>query len=182
MDPLPVSFFNFKRTVKQSHLEFYGQNPPDTFVYNRFGQPAFLYQFDQMFISIRTGSFHIHSGCYRLVACFLRSIGGMMKIVHHADSLIVGKYISVESPLVAQYILQQPLVGMDRHTIYLMVARHYTIDIRLLDCCLEGIQMIFAQFSFSHQCRSDIDTGFWLGIGDKMFAHSRQFSGSDPLS
>ena len=178
MDFLLVVFVHFKGTIEQPHLKLYRKNTPYTLVDNRFRQPALLYQFYQMFISIGTGCFHIHSGCYSLKARFLWSVGRMVKIVHHTYRPIVGEYISVEPPFVAEYILQQPFTGMDRHTVYLMVTGHNTIDIGLLNRRLKRIKMIFPQFSFSYQYRSNVNSGFGLGIGDKMLSHGRQLSGS----
>ena len=76
---------------------------------------------------------------------------------------------ALEAPFAAQHVAQQPLVGVNRYAVDLVVGGHDRADARLDDGGAEGCQEVFADFAFGVVRRAAVGAGFGLPVDGKVF-------------
>ena len=112
--------------VEQSHLELPEKHGRNQIVELRFLEHALLHKFHQVQIAVRIGQLNVDARFDRQLARFLFVLSDKVAVrvrpVSKLPDRVVIRYDkSLETPLLAQHIAQQPLIRMGRHAIDLVV-------------------------------------------------------------
>ena len=88
----------------------------------------------------------------------------MMGLRHHLDSEVVGDDVALESPLLAQNLVQQPAIHVRWHAVDLVVGGHHAAHARLLDRGLEGHKEVLADYALGDVAGRGVGAALGLGM------------------
>ena len=119
-----------------------------------------LDQLDQMFVAIRLGQLDVHAGAHReqtrllAVACHVVAVQ-FRPLGQLANGVVIGDDESVEAPLAAQHVAQEPAVGVRRHAVDLVVRGHDAHRVAFVERLLKrypklGPAKIFDALAFAY--------------------------------
>lgn len=113
----------FIGVAEKPQIVFHLQHPAARFVDTLFGYLAFLDGFLHSVEETARHHVHVSTGIHGKDTCFLER--GYSVGVHLCYGVIVGNYHSLESPLLAQHVFNEPLVGRCGYAVYCIERSHY---------------------------------------------------------
>src|SRR5512133_2203086 len=93
---------------------------------------------------------------------------------HPVYGIIVRNYISGETPLATEHLVEQPIVRMVRNAVDFVIRSHYRADIGLFHGHFKRIEMVFAKYPFRKIGRRQIRSAFGLSVTREMFGTGKQ--------
>ncbi len=168
-----------ERILEQAELELGAQQPSHDGVDGGLGNAALPDLIDECAVRLDVGQLDVHAGGEGSTRR-LRAVGrDVVEIGELRDGEPVGDDHSVEPPFPAQHIVQQPVIGVGRNAVHLVVRRHHAARACLLDDDFKGVEKHVPQRAFSVGRGADVRPRLGLAMPGHMLERREHMGRSD---
>ena len=159
--------------LEQPQPELPGQHRRHELVDERLFQDTLADEIDEVRVAIGIRQFDVDARLdrelRRLAAVLGQAVAEQFRpLMQLANREIVRHDVSFESPLLAQDVAQQPLVGVGGDAVDLIVGGHHADGAALVQGLLERVEEDLAQNALRHVHRGTVRPGLRLAVGGEV--------------
>ena len=157
------------RIIEQAGKELGAQGSRHRLVERRFGNVPCLDLFQRHSININVRQFEINAGFEGLPRSLFFAGGDVMARFEFGNREVIRNDEALKAPLFSEHVIQEPVIGMRRHAVNLVIRSHHAHGVRFGDSGFKGHEKGIAQDALRIIRRADVGAAFGLAVRRKMF-------------
>ena len=156
--------------VEEAKTEFGGEDFGDSAIDIALWHDALFHLPEEGVERRAVGEVVVDAGGDGLTGCVGVVGGDVVGLPEHLDAVAVGGDESLETPLLAEHAIEEPMVDVGGNAVNFVVGGHDAADVGFLDHGFEGDEEVFANDAFGVVAGGGVRAAFGLAVNGKVLS------------